>query len=153
MSGANTFTTQEIALPVNRVGIGSGTKATIIEFLWCDLDMDTHDFAAAADLYIFSISVGAVPTAIPRLGANTTVCSMGEEFAITTSGAVLHKTPLRYDFQDKLGYGFLIPTDSMHISVASAGMGSALTARWRVYYRFVDVPIGEYVGIVTSLTT
>lgn len=61
-------------------------------------------------------------------------------------------TPRQYrkDFTDGAGHGMLIGVDSLFARLASTATGSANTAYIRLYYRFKEVSLTEYVGIVQS---
>lgn len=66
----------------------------------------------------------------------------------TTSGQVYLPFTLDFDYTTGGGRGFLIATDSIFAQATAASIGSSLTARYKVWYRFVYVGLQEYIGIV-----
>jgi len=67
---------------------------------------------------------------------------------IVTSGYVKFENIKQFDMTTGGGRGFLIATDSIFAQVGSASLGSAQVARYKIWYRFVDVGLQEYIGIV-----
>lgn len=149
LSAANTVTVQTNEFPVNRLRV-TGTKATVIELLWIDISLATIDYAAAADTALMSFKTGTVPTDMQNLDNPDVFAFWGEEFHFVASGAALGPLVTRIDLQSKDGHGQLIAADRFHVAADSAGMAAAVSFRWRIYYRFVNVPVTEFIGIVQS---
>lgn len=150
MSAANTFTTQTLALPIPR--IGSTTRPTIMEFLYILVQIDGTDLIANGDDVSFSIRQGGVPTGVGNYSSSDVIAHLKLENALVTSGMQLRPTPIKIDMETKSGYGQLVASDTVHVSMASTGQAGACIANFRIYYRFVQVPVTEYVGIVQSGT-
>lgn len=146
MSAANTFTTTTLSMPIPRVTGGART-ATIMELLYVDLVPHNIDLANAGDHFSFSLSIGAAPTAQQEINQSTTVAYK----QIDTEAAATVEKPLRIQLQDQNGFGFLVASDTLNVNGDSAGQAMAVVFNFRIYYRFVTVPIAEYVGIVSSL--
>jgi hypothetical protein len=58
--------------------------------------------------------------------------------------------PLVLDVTDGAGHGVLIATDSIYAQVNSANTATTNTVYFKLLYRFKEVNIIEYVGIVQS---
>jgi len=151
LSGANTFTTQTITLPLNRIRVGGAGRTTILEFLWIDVTIVSVDLLANSDEVAFSFSSGAVPTSVQNI-SNPDVIAEVLLFAHVgaSPGTALVRQNFRMDLQSQDGHGQLIAVDRINVMGNSSGLAAAAQFRWRIYYRFVNVPIEEFVGIVQS---
>lgn len=149
LSAANTATVQTQELPVNRLRV-LGDEATVIEMLWIDLDVRITDFIANTDDVTFSVKVGGLPTVVGTFDNPDVIATFGLENHLLTSGATILNQVRRYSWQSKDGRGLLIAADRIHLAGDSTGQGAAVQFNWRIFYRFVNVPIGEFVGIVQS---
>ena len=152
LSAANTFTTTSLSMPIPHVTAGAAS-ATIMEFLYVEITPTVTDLIAVGDSIDFALSLGAAPAAIPAISATTTVLRKRLLIQGATSGFPLLDFPMRYSLQDENGYGFLNAADQINVSGNSNGQAAAVSFAFRLYYRFVTLPISEYVGIVTSLMT
>lgn len=62
----------------------------------------------------------------------------------------INKQPLRYDFQSQDGYGYLLASDAFNVNVDTILIQSVSDYNWKLFYRFVDIPLNEFIGIVQS---
>jgi len=60
--------------------------------------------------------------------------------------------PFRYDFQDANGHGYLLATDSFNVQAERTNSNVQQIFEYRMYYRFIDISLVEYIGIVQSTT-
>ena len=150
LSAANTFTTESIATPIPRLPTGSGASSTIMELLYLELDVRNTDFTTTADEVEFGISLGSTPTVVVGIQAASSILNVHLDLTLTTSGAVLLVMPIRHSLQEENGFGYLLAADTINTTGNSAGMAAATQFRWRLYYRFVNVSLTEYIGIVQS---
>lgn len=59
--------------------------------------------------------------------------------------------PFRYQFQTVDGFGYLLASDSFRINMLTENLTPSLVeVDWKLYYRFVDIPLAEFIGIVQS---
>jgi hypothetical protein len=58
--------------------------------------------------------------------------------------------PLRHELETKDGHGVLVATDRLFISLDTINFPTATKAVVKVYYRYVEVSVQEYVGIIQS---
>lgn len=149
LSAANVFTTTQIFTPIPRLKT-SGNKATVMELLWMDLLVSNTDMIATNDDIVFQMGFGSTPTAFLDFNDTRVFAQWFQELTLTTSGAVWNAFPVRFDFQSKDGYGYLLASDSFNVSADSTGQAAAVIFNWRLHYRFVDIPLSEFVGLVQS---
>lgn len=108
------------------------------------------DFVANGDGIAFQMTFGSTPTAIVPWSDPRAVFNFQNESAFVTSGMAMTNLMLRHSLQTKDGYGYLFASDSFNINADSVGMAVASTFTWKIYYRFVDIPLSEFVGLVQS---
>lgn len=148
-TGADVDTAKAFPTPIPR--IGTMKKATIMELLWIVFELPSNVSLNAAAENLFVQFYGGVTEASPSKLTNVsaTIASWG----ITSQGVNTGTLPGRYvlDLQSRDGYGFLFAGDKINCNVLSTNTGVANTIRFRIYYRFVEVPLQEYLGIIQSL--
>jgi len=151
-SDANNFVTAQVNTPIPRLKTQGG-KATVMELLWVDIRASNFDLTAAGDNFQFQMTLGTVQAGI--LGWNDTRVfvfkSIHQEGG--ASGLSIFEQTLRYSFQDNMGFGYLLAADSFRTSGDSGGQATALQFDWKLFYRFVDIPLSEFIGIVQSTQT
>lgn len=147
--GVNLFNNDQIVTPISRLSRG-GKKVTIMELLWVDFDYINIGFLAPGDSVIVGMSTGQFPIIAPTQGDpevlfthRTLIQGVGASW-ITTFNAQ------RYNFQSEDGHGLLMATDSFNAWIDTTGMAAVVTWSARVFYRFVEVGVTEYIGIVQS---
>lgn len=91
----------------------------------------------------------AVTPADPSVFSTISVRNTG---AFTAGGtyAVQYNEPIVQDFTDGAGHGFLVATDNLFLQASSANLDAAGVVRVKVLYRWKNVSLAEYVGIVQS---
>ncbi len=147
LSAANTFTNQQVFTPIPRLKT-SGNKATVMELLWVDLQLNVTDFVAAGDNAAFSMSIGTAPTTVTsRLDDPRTITSFFQE---ASAAATMVNMDHRIELQSLDGYGTLLASDSFNVSGVTTGQAAAVQYDFRLYYRFVEISIAEFVGLVQS---
>ncbi|GAG75379.1 unnamed protein product, partial [marine sediment metagenome] len=155
-SGTNAVTTKEFANPVARGIFAKSGKATVMEILQIYVEMPPFDAIAAAaetqDTRMINLGTKnhgtvAVNLAEPSVFFHESHTRLG---AFTEAGTYGYKDDLVYcwDLTDGAGHGFLVAGDYIYAQVDSAGYGLAATFYFKILYRFKNVSIKEYVGIV-----
>lgn len=150
----NTLVTQQVFTPLPRLKT-MGNRATVLELLWLDIRA-TVDFALADADFAFQMSVGSPPSALlawndPRVFAEYFLASEG---VVANGKSIFPMQPWRFQFQSLDGFGYLLASDSFNVTMLmSNGPPAPQTniATWKLYYRFVDIPLSEFVGIVQSM--
>lgn len=157
LSGTDTATQGTINLPVPR--IPTSGKATIIELLWLEVNYTGFNPSSTANSSAY-LGISTDDRTIDSTTLNTftanphtvaTYIYRQRAFG-TATGAYEVQWPFVINLQSNDGKGFLIAGDRLYISADSATSSAADTFVVRFFYRFVDVSINEYVGIVQSQT-
>ena len=97
----------------------------IMELLYMDWDLHNDNYTYINDntfAIFFEGTIGATQTSMIGLSDPRCFFHMELYAAQATSGAVSWKTPLRFNFQDANGYGYLLATDSFHLAVKSSDL-------------------------------
>lgn len=149
MSAANAFTTTRVNTPIPRLAT-SGRRPTVMEILWIDLQPSALDLIVDSDLVQCMFTTGGVPTSMLGISDGSVIGKIVLDTQLTTSGETILKLPIRIKLQSEDGYGQLLASDAFHVSASSTGQAAATVWQWRMYYRFVQVPVTEYIGIVQS---
>lgn len=155
-SAADTTTTTTQAIPVQRMPLGG--RAQVLELLKVQVKRpDPVSIAAAGEsadfyrLFLSTSSFGTTATnfAEPRVFAADEMQLLGAFTAGGTYGAY-NALIGEYDVTDGAGHGVLIATDNIYAQTVSAGTGSANVWRIKLLYRWKNVSLQEYIGIVQS---
>jgi len=146
----NVYITNRVETPIPRLTT-SGGRSTVMELLWMDLETNAT-FTGGPDSLLFEMYVGTSASDIlgldnPRVVVDWTYLQQGS----STQGMSSISLPWRYDFQTQDGYGYLLPADAFNIAMLGVDLiQQSLQIRWKLFYRFVQIPIQEYVGLVQS---
>lgn len=145
----------QVNLPVPRFGT-TRNKSTITEFLWVDYywlgDIADTSFHHWAFLTPQTARVDAETadqaSLVVDIANNNNFGFVLTQNILTTSGVNINRYPLRYDFTDQNGNGYLYAGDKMFLVAANiSGPGACVC---KICYRMVDVGLEEYIGIVQS---
>lgn len=154
-SAANAFFEIEVPLAINRMSTNEG-KAWVIEILVVKFsstvshyNMTTATFISQAEtIQVSTTAEGVIDFTSPRVfacarkGANTLQVSAASENFIF----VPEWDPIRLD--DTGGRGYLVGTDNIFCAYGTSGFATAVTFVWKIHYRFAEVGLAEYVGMV-----
>lgn len=149
LSAANTYTQAVLQMPINPAATVSGGKVRVMEILKVlfDMQFDTlaEDGFVGVQLTYQSqtaiLSAGDTQKYLDRYSHGT---------QLITSGAVMDVVPIYHDLSDGAGNGILVATPQLFLGAVSIGQSGAMSAGVKLLYRYVDIPIEEYVGIVSS---
>jgi len=122
----------------------------VMELLWITLMPTVTDFVASGDNLSFGIQIGSTPTTVATEDDPRAIWAYITEFGALTSGGNLQVYPARGEMQSRDGHGYLLASDAIHISGVSTGQAAAVNYNWRIYYRFVEITIADFVGLVQS---
>lgn len=158
LSAANTFTEVQIALPVARPITGGTNKTTIVEILkifvdWANLDLDAAAATTRSQIATFTtITQTTAPFGLenPRTIMRFEHIVRNAFTAAGTGVLDMVNSPTVIDTSDAAGHGVLVGTDSIFIGFVTTGFTAAVPMSWKILYRFKDVALVEYIGIVQS---
>lgn len=148
-TGVDTATSSQFSTPIPRLQT-KGNSATVMELLWIDGEIEGSINGATEGITV--IFYGGVTTTTSFSWNNPRLIAR-KEFSgnnIVTSGSIMPQPDFKLNLTSKDGYGFLFAGDVVNVLVTSANTGVATVVNWRLYYRFVDIPITEFVGLVQS---
>ncbi len=150
-SGNDTFTTVLVNTPIPRIQTSrGGTKATVMELLWAELLIPNINLQLALSNITFQMVIGTVPNTIISFNNPRVFVEHRWDAHFTTSGLAITQQPFIYNMQSMDGHGYLLAAESFHTSIFSTNTGNSIIAEWRMYYRFVDIPLSEFIGLVQS---
>lgn len=158
-SAADTTTTTEIALPIQRIASNAPNTAVVMEILRILVDMPTITVALAPgeatvqiQLAVSTISFGTTATnfADPRVIAMMTKNMRGAFTAGGSYATMTENGPLEQNLTDAAGHGVLVATDNIFFQASSTGTGLANRFNFKVLYRWKRISLAEYIGIVQS---
>lgn len=152
-TAADINTTVQTFTPLPRLKT-IGNRATVMELLWLEIDLNDFIWTLANADFNFQMALGSADVgelffSDPRLIAAYKI----NKTQLNATGAFINPTnPLRYDFQTTDGFGYLLASDSFNMTLSTGNSGTVNRVDWRLWYRFIDIPLSEFIGIVQSIT-
>jgi len=152
---ANTFIEANVAIPVQRLFV-RGKKSLVMELLKVQFSMSSWDSNPTAGGSIGQIqsqlstaSIGASNNASPQVLA---YAAQNYKGAFTAAGSyeTVVISPTVIDCTDGAGHGVLVATDNLFYGVNTAGYAGVASSTIRLLYRWKEVSLEEYIGIVQS---
>ncbi len=143
-SGLNTLTTQRIQLPIARRP--GAKKITVIEVVEIGCDIPNSD-GGNGDQVTVALTFRD-ETTMPTYSDPNVFFRYNFLTAFVTSGSTIKYMPYLQRYDTGGGKGFLVATDSIFVMVQGTSQASALTAHFKILYRFVEVGLEEYIGVV-----
>ncbi len=141
---ANTFRSVRIQLPVARQP--GAKKITVIELLQVIMAIEGEEFANGD---IWDVGLGFRNEAtMPELSDPNLFYRTQRRITTITSGTAVTEEPSIQRYDTGGGKGFLLATDSIFAMVSSTSMAAAITAHFKLLYRFVEIGLQEFIGIV-----
>ena len=151
-SAADTATVSQFTTPIPRLQTKGG-KATVMELLSIEYNNNNTALDAINESIGFVFFGGQTSvTFTDLLISNPRVIANVDQFVTgaTNVGINIYKQYGTIKLQSKDGYGFLYAGDAINLLVTSTNTGVANRVDFRIYYRFVEIPIVEFVGLVQS---
>lgn len=154
MDATGVFRTTVVNTPIPRLQT-RGNKATVMELLWVEWFSSTLKFLEAGQQATWQMTIGAQPTAILDYDDSRVFAAYQIRWeAEVAAGAkdILYSFPVVHNFQSQDGHGYLLASDSFNFSgfSASATPVGQFTIHWKMFYRFIDIPLNEFIGLVQS---
>ena len=145
-SGADTFTQTTNPIPIQR--LPNGQRSQVMEilkiFFWTNSALVEADSTVSVYLTTKSYSTA------PAVTDGALIAWWKRQVIITTSGEVAIDSPFCLDLTDGVGHGMLVATDNLYLSVASSTTSQANVGVAWILYRWKNVGLAEYVGMVQS---
>ncbi len=150
------FTTVLVNTPIPRIQTTrSGQRATVMELLWIEALFPNIKLEAADTALALVFSIGTTPTVVlpfnnPRVFAEVRLDAHVLTAGASGIGTQISRQPFIYNMQSMDGHGYLLAAESFHVSLFSVLTAQQNIAEWRMYYRFIDIPLSEFIGLVQS---
>lgn len=151
-SGVDVPTGQGIALPIPRLPIAKG-RSLVIELLGVTFITAQFPTIAASNIIAPILTTnGTTPTTLVQAYTDPKVLAIWSRAINFSSAASVFETEqTKYiDLTDNAGHGILVATDQIYLVGLSLTTGVANVFIARLEYRFKDVALEEYIGIVQS---
>lgn len=155
-SGADTTTTTTQAIPVQR--LPTSGRSQVMEVLKIHIEGPVLPASASAtettDSWVLVIgtknfAATAVTSAEPTIFASFSQVSRSAFTAAGTYFNVFSNT-MDLDVTDGAGHGIIVATDNIFAQTQSTATGNTNTWRIKILYRWKNVSLQEYIGIVQS---
>jgi len=152
----NQAITPAFITPISRLP-KSGGRTTVMELLkvWAylpeeiignvDETIKTSIFNVCTKDYGTVCAGAEEPTVLLGVAKN----SQGS-FTATQTYGFHFKEPYEIDLTDGVGHGILVATDYLYMNCCTVGFTALGTFRFKILYRFKNVALTEYIGIVQS---
>lgn len=160
-SAIDTDTDINVFLPVQRLNAKSG-RSLVMEILrvkWFLLGMPTVAGAAVARfqaLLTTNMQAPTAPNTAARDPRNISIYNMFWQVgAASNAGFQFNQEAFTKDddLTDGAGHGVLVATDNMNINLQSANTGIVNNMAVQILYRWKEITLVEYIGIVQSQQT
>jgi hypothetical protein len=149
MSGNDTVTSTGYSLAIDRLR-GNGVTVGVIEILKVFFYPVTLASNSSRNYFLSTKSFG---TTAPSIADGAIITAVTQVNLQATAVAIeLQNNPLVVDLSDAAGHGLLVATDQIFMCASSAGTSSTNACDVKILYRYKNVPITEYIGIVQSQT-
>jgi len=159
-SAANVQTEGILNAPIVRVGSASANSNTaiVLEILkiyarFQDCDADAGPMTLR-DLLVSFSSASIVSAGVPRFSDPHVFAmlerSVRDAFTAGGSFALDQESIKVIDLTDGVGHGILVATDNIYVNIYSAGYALSARVDFKIMYRFKQIALVEYIGIVQS---
>lgn len=159
------FANIRVPTPLPRIKT-TGTKATILEILWVEVVIgrlfENFFKSTFSDIRV-QLSIGQAPDNTIKFFSDPSVFAdfqISKEFIAgsevpqkeTTTMMMLPVQPLIYNLQSRDGAGYLLTVEAFNFTIETFEVSSGFSTEVdiKVWYRFVDVGINDFVGLVQS---
>lgn len=167
-TGPNTVTTEAILVPINRYPQGKNGRVNVIEIL----KVMWETFAFPLWTNNGQVNLGGLTATLSTRNPGGSYPVMedpsvidfvvkdwygsGSSGAATQTAATLwvDEEPVLHDLTDGAGHGILLATDQVYITLGTYGMSNQANelaeVKVKILYRYKQVSLTEYIGIVQS---
>lgn len=174
-TAADTATTLQIALPIQRMATGGSQRAQVMEVLAVKYEASNIAGASATQtahryqvpraeenwFYFAFTSSHSIQVFLSTRNPGSDLLSFEQPSvfshynklrfgAWSTGGSafIMEQEPYRDDLNDGAGHGYIVATDSIYVQIQSAATGVVNSCNGKIFYRWKNVGLQEYIGIV-----
>jgi len=158
----SSFATTSVPIPIQRLNGNRGGSAQVMEVLKCELSSGaavTLTLSASAvntlDVYLSTRSFGTTEPNSSDHDGNI-IADWHWKTSLQGTAANVYgpsiQFPMTIDLTDGAGHGLLVATDTVYVGAIQTGTNAPITGNLvvRLLYRWKNVSIQEYIGIVQS---
>lgn len=156
-SAADTTTTATQAIPVQRLQTrGAAQVMEVLKVLFFNTGLPASASATETlddiSCFLSTSSFGTTNTTFqePRVFAGMNTYSRSAFTAAGTYWSTDSRLRPEFDCTDGAGHGVLVATDNIYAQVQSTATGNTNSVAVKILYRWKNVGMTEYVGIVAS---
>jgi len=149
-SGADATTTTQQTLPIEKYGNNGQNRARVVEILKAFTSFSIPAETDSIQTLIISTNNNAATAPAAGFADTRVFVAYSRRTLLTTSGQLSIVEPQVWDLTDASGHGVLVATDNIFAQVSSTGTSLTNTAFIKLLYRFKEVGLTEYIGIVQS---
>lgn len=158
----NVFNEISVPTPISRLNNRqAGTKATVLEVLKIEFSHPNinNTFATTFSRKNSQVQLGTSHKDGIAPADGTTLAYSFVTYAGTIATdtnedqwVIYYPNPITYDLTDGAGHGVLVASDKLYFGGGTLGYDAATNSAWlcRILYRFKDVGLTEYIGMVQS---
>lgn len=144
----------QFVLPISRLPTRQG-RAIVMEMLYVNWNLNQLVFPGAGLTAVVTAVLTTVGTAFPvQFNAIKDPRTISAYRWQATTGTVAGFTPVEIDHTDDLtdraGHGILVATDTIYLHLYSVNTGVTNDIAVKIAYRWKEVSLEEYIGIVQS---
>lgn len=145
-TAADVTTTGETPLPIPRGFSSKKGKAIVLEILHVTFNFD--DLITPGGAVILRATLSTTGAAVAP--GDPEVFSVAEIDGIfaTAVGFGYNSRVIKDVLHDGAGHGFLVATDNLFLTMQSGNTARINTVIAKIFYRFKEVSLAEYIGIV-----
>lgn len=149
--GADTTKNVVQPLPIPRLPTREG-KNLVIEILWVEFNFIIAGVAAATQSLYMNITTDPnTPATIPdALQGTRNIAEYYMIYSYSAGASIVYPMNKEVDLTDGAGHGILVATDQLYANIMSTNTNAANQGVIRFGYRFKEVSLVEYIGIVQS---
>lgn len=145
-SAADTATTGEAPLPVPRGFSPKKGKALVLEVL--RVNYSIANLVTPGGNVSVSATLSTTSAAVAETDPEVfSIFSVDGLFATAVGFSYFDRVKID-NLHDGAGHGFLVATDNLFLTVSSSNTSAANRVVAKIFYRFKEVTLAEYVGIV-----
>lgn len=151
-TAADVTASQALALPIPRLPIAKG-RSLVIELLGIDFYNLSATQILANNVLVFLLTTnGTTPTSVFSAMTDPKTLALWDRWVAfgTGVGFAVFDNSKHVDLTDNAGHGILVATDQIFFYLLSQTTGALNTGICKMTYRFKDVSLEEYIGIVQS---
>lgn len=150
-TAADTTTIRSLQLPIPRLPTRPGYNL-VLEVLSAEFSFILAGVAAAVQsIYAYVATTGETPPNITQALLGTRViCDAWFQFVFAAGGSGDLPTEKDVQLTDQAGHGRLIASDTIFLGLMSTNTAAANNVVCKLWYRWKEVTLTEYIGIVQS---